>query len=78
MTVIYFENTNFQEMYLRHELFLVTDTFSTSETCFWCGGLGAPAVSELQITKYGSITSCRACAHQAKVVDFSAVPSTLS
>ena len=43
-----------------------------------CGGLEAPSYSELQITKYSSITSCRACTHQAKVVNFSAVPSTLS
>ena len=37
-----------------------------------CDGLRAQAYSELRITKYDSITSCHACAHQAKVVDFNA------
>ena len=40
-----------------------------------CGGFNFPLCSVFQMTKYGSITSCDACAQQAKVVYFSAVLS---
>ena len=35
-----------------------------------CGGFNFPLCSVFRKTKYGSITSCDACAQQAKVVHF--------